>query len=430
MAATSPNMQIHRRSITGRETATNQQNTMGGLQVRTTPTGTISASHHFSQGRDSSRGVPMPFQPIHLTSQNTSVYSSAGASEASSPRAPLNLLGISNAPSHSHSHSHSQVSPRLSGGPLSAPAKTIGQMGFFSGSDTGMWAPSPHNAQANAMGGLSSSSQSHTRIERFSFDQHNDTLMDPSAAWSVDAEVEKATTSIKSLGIPNNQTYHHTHLVGGGMQSRGTPLLLVDDQPHIEIPTQPVMVPSPPHTATGVQLSPSPDETMPNRVAQSVWHSPQPSGATKDQAILAIWRAQLASHLQCAYAESAVHAHMLDAPVSTACCGVSFCHRCIDSYRLACESVKSPRLDELKFDPNSSDPGVIIGHCQCGRTIRANDIQRLREAPVNKTLHQLTEWANATEATHTTTLHDNTDLTTNGEPPLPPLPAQPEDTMH
>lgn len=274
--------------------------------------------------------------------------------------------------------------------------------GFFSGSDTSLWAPSPKTnttTQAPPMAG---------RAERFTFDTANsgqqraDTTVDLSAAWAADREADRA--------------------------AHFGPSLTVEERPRSRAPSPRAAIDGP-RLTTG---SPSPDAHMPTSVVQTLWLSPTPVADTSalaaafappsGQDILGQraspgqlagptttataaqadtdWKVQLSSHLQCAYPLTPTSpSHLLSTPISTPCCGVSLCQACVPAHLSQCATTlqtEKQQSEDEKHSATAPEQEAPIGKCSCGRTLHSADADHLRNAPVNKALDEVTKLVSST----------------------------------
>ena len=170
----SPTMHIHRRSIT--TPMLGQGNNL------------VTALH--PRSGSSSSLSQLSFQSLNTGS--SAVYDSHTGSPRSSPlqRVGPQMSLLSSAQPTPTSSMGSLMSP-------SAKSSHLGNIGFFSGSDSGLWAPSP-KAIPNVAGGsnaILTSSQGQTRLERFTFDRPDGsvdfTTAAAAAAWSHHEEEEE-----------------------------------------------------------------------------------------------------------------------------------------------------------------------------------------------------------------------------------------------
>jgi hypothetical protein len=403
MMAASPGGHGHWRSLSGdgmRESphaammAQQHQQQMANMQARQPTTGALGQMRMQQQQQQQPSGYP-PYPP----SQSDSLTHSPQL-QHQSLRAPLQRSD----PTLTTLHSTSQgLSPR-NGVALPSPSKGAainlgGGLGggFFSGSDTSLWAPSPKNANTAAPPTIA-------RAERFTFESagaHPRPELTgaggPSVAWSSERESDRSTTS--TFG----------------------PSLTVEDRPRSRVPSPRAAAP---RLTTG---SPSPDAHMPTSVVQTLWLSPPPISesvssisafapatvsdilgrrtsppmtATAPPPPDSILKSHLSSHLQCAYpATPSSPSHLLSTPITTPCCGVSICQACVPMHLTQCATaLQSEAADQQKtFEDEKHAADALpekegaIGKCTCGRTMRTADVEALKGAPVNQALDRVTK---------------------------------------
>lgn len=395
----------------------------------------------------SARVSHLSFQPLHTG--NSNAYAPSESSPHSQPITPMmqhsrTPVLIGQASSHS---SPGRDSPRTL--PIAAtavhkanmpgmqteartPLGLGGGLGFFSGADSHLWAPSP-KSQTPGVGPsnllLSTGSQSR-QLDRFSFDARPEPQSDPAAAWASAAKQE----ADKSAQQQQQQVQAHTlatssYLSASGMHTHTASLLLMDDSkihnPHADAAAS-LLENMPPVLLAPAAGSPSPDSVLPATVANTLWTSPIASQAATDGSVSAqpqsspiasfpdatmLLQRQLASHLQCSVRsnDSAAQTHTLNAPVSTPCCGASLCKECVDAYltvghgRMTEAAAKENELKRPEQTAPRSTPTIDTGAgavavCHCGSELSEEDAQRLRDAPVNRALQQLTDWLRQLES--------------------------------
>lgn len=422
---TSPSHMTHRRSTSGLSRDGSSGN-LQGIGMR--------------QTSQSARVPQLTFAGQALQMGGTSAYQQQNeVSPRSQPLTPMQqsrtpIMIHPTMPSQQQHGSPSQESPRsLPAAAIKAPAMTeartplglSGGLGFFSGAESQLWAPSPkmqtQQLQQQAAAGVQMGSQSagppSRHLERFVFEPQppQQPQQQPSvqseqqaaAAWAVAAkleEYESADRGSQSEPLMGASSF----IISSTFQSQSSShrLLLDNSTP---------LSPPPPHHPT-LQISstsPSPDSVLPTTVANTLWTSPIATSVTDEQRATvhaatspppsaqttASFRKQLADRLMCS--QDAVSSHVLQTPISTPCCGLALCKSCIDAHLAQCNATKrQPKHEgELKSDDN----GVVVHNeeeasvsgpskCKCGRPMDAADITRLRDSPVNRTLQSLTEW--------------------------------------
>lgn len=363
----------------------------------------VSSMTHLTAGR-----AQMTFQTMNVTNANYQQQqqqsSEPSVSQQQQQRPPMHLAHSAGALMVSppqRSPRHIPISSASMPLPLPQPSpKSSGLgLGFFSGSDTaGLWAPSPNT--------MPSAAHTKQRFDRFTFENGgggSDATAghdaDQTTAWPSDASAEEPQARL--------QRHAEQSGIGGFGLAPPSSLLVMDDRGAPLPPRSPTAADTNtdadvlrPPLSTQVSLV-SPDAMMPASVVQTLWASP-PTAEQTAPAPVEEWRAELSAHLQCASISDDVAAttHLLHTPVSTLCCGVSFCQQCIGAHLDRCQSSAQVALgEEVKRDSSDAAAAVItVTTCTCGRVLLPTDVEQLRHAPVNQTLHQLTQWVRQSEA--------------------------------
>jgi len=404
----------HRRSLTGMS----REGSSGDLR------GAPSSQGIGLRAQSSSARVPqLSFQPLNVGNSNT--YTGAQGDVASPHSQPLTPMHQQRTPILLHSaglvsaHSSAgQDSPRaLPAAALSkAESRTplgINGLGFFSGAESQLWAPSPKSQVAQVPVG-SQSTGSHTRhLDSFVFEESESVVVreqhpPPSqqqqqqlqqslaaASWSGSTKLEEFDSESKrSAGAISGERIRTL-----AATSYHSPLLMMEKAGD--------GASSAPTSALPSEPSVSPDSLVPAKVVDTLWQSPPATMSLSDQQAImhaasspvcgggaqAALVSQLAAHLQCPRSEPSSPAHRLRSPVSTMCCGLTICKPCVEPHLAACKSnLASQGAGDDAQNGRPAQGVEFVGVCSCGHSLRSDDEHQLRNAPVNRALEKIVEW--------------------------------------
>jgi hypothetical protein len=403
-SGTSPSS-IHRRSLSGTSGLQPQplQPGLGPMRVGSMNQGPSGRPmSHLSFG-----GAPMHIGSPHSFAQPLDVSPHSQPSTPMHARVPMLLTGVGSGHSPKDSPRSllsSTTALRASPTEVRTPLGLTSGLGFFSGADSNLWAPSPKTSQMtpSSGGGVQPQSTTGRQVERFSFEQHPHTNVHDSAAaaWA-DAPRAEKTAHPMSTSSYLSPLHNSSLLIPHGNVSNN-PLLHTEDIKLLSPPVDPSQLEVSP--APLLHTSPSPDSVPTTVAAKALWSSPPTvdinhtaNGMTlvqeKEVTVPFSFQQQLTSHLQCSLPIPPNASHLFSSPVVTSCCGLALCKQCVEPYLIAqsqpVAQSKSPSLssDEVEQKKQESSSSIV---CRCGRRM---DAQRLRDAPIVSSLQSLRDWA-------------------------------------